>query len=36
VNNRRVTRQVLQDGDAVIIGRTQFRFVIRQPSERRA
>jgi chromosome segregation ATPase len=36
VNNRRVTRQVLQDGDAVVIGRTQFRFVIRQPSERRA
>jgi DNA repair exonuclease SbcCD ATPase subunit len=36
VNSRRVTRQVLQDGDAVVIGRTQFRFVIRQPSERRA
>jgi len=36
VNNRRVTRQVLQDGDAVVIGRTQFRFVLRQPSERRA
>jgi chromosome segregation ATPase len=36
VNNRRVTRQVLQDGDAVVVGRTQFRFVVRQPSERRA
>jgi len=36
VNGRRVTRQVLQDGDTVVIGRTQFRFVVRQPSERRA
>jgi hypothetical protein len=36
VNSRRVTRQVLQDGDTVVIGRTQFRFVVRQPSERRA
>jgi chromosome segregation ATPase len=36
VNSRRVTRQVLQDGDSVVVGRTQFRFVVRQPSERRA
>jgi predicted nucleic acid-binding Zn-ribbon protein len=35
VNSRRVTRQVLQDGDSVVIGRTQFRFAIRQPAERR-
>ena len=34
VNGRRVTRQVLQDGDAVVVGRTQFRFVVRTPSER--
>jgi chromosome segregation ATPase len=35
VNSRRISRQVLQDGDSVVIGRTQFRFVVRQPSERR-
>ena len=35
VNSRRITRQVLQDGDSVVVGRTQFRFVVRQPSERR-
>jgi chromosome segregation ATPase len=29
VNNRRITRQPLKDGDAVIIGKTQFRFVVR-------
>ena len=34
VNGRRVTRQVLQDGDAVVVGRTQFRFIVRPPSER--
>ncbi len=34
VNGRRVTRQVLQDGDSVVVGRTQFRFAVRQPSER--
>ncbi len=31
VNSRRITRQVLQDGDSVVVGRTQFRFVVRQP-----
>ncbi len=36
VNNRRITRQVLEDGDDVIVGRTRFRFAVRQPSERRA
>ena len=35
VNSRRITRQVLQDGDTVVIGRTQFRFAVRQPAERR-
>ena len=29
VNNRRVTRQPLKDGDTVMIGKTQFRFVVR-------
>ena len=29
VNNRRITRQPLKDGDSVIIGKTQFRFVVR-------
>jgi chromosome segregation ATPase len=29
VNNRRVTRQPLKDGDNVVIGKTQFRFVVR-------
>ena len=34
VNGRRVTRQVLQDGDAVVVGRTQFRFALRTTSSR--
>ena len=29
VNNRRITRQPLKDGDNVVIGKTQFRFVVR-------
>jgi predicted nucleic acid-binding Zn-ribbon protein len=29
VNNRRITRQPLKDGDNVVIGKTGFRFVIR-------
>jgi peptidoglycan hydrolase CwlO-like protein len=29
VNNKRVTRQVLKDGDRVQIGRTQFRYTVR-------
>jgi chromosome segregation ATPase len=36
VNGRRVTRQRLKDGDAVKLGKTQFRFVLRSPGERRA
>ena len=31
VNNRRITRQPLKDGDTVVIGKTQFRFVVRPP-----
>ncbi|HUI62970.1 MAG TPA: FHA domain-containing protein, partial [Steroidobacteraceae bacterium] len=29
INNRRVTRQPLKDGDTVMIGKTQFRYVVR-------
>ncbi|HEY3785662.1 MAG TPA: FHA domain-containing protein [Steroidobacteraceae bacterium] len=29
VNNRRITRQPLKDGDNVMIGKTQFRFAVR-------
>jgi pSer/pThr/pTyr-binding forkhead associated (FHA) protein len=29
VNNRRITRQPLKDGDNVVIGKTAFRFAIR-------
>ena len=29
VNNRRITRQPLKDGDNVVIGKTQFRFAVR-------
>jgi len=35
VNGRRITRQVLADGDAVTVGRTQFRFAVRTPIDRR-
>jgi chromosome segregation ATPase len=35
VNGRRITRQVLEDGDAVTVGRTQFRFALRTPADRR-
>jgi hypothetical protein len=35
VNGRRITRQTLRDGDSVVIGRTQFRFAVRQSAERR-
>jgi myosin heavy subunit len=34
VNNQRVTRHTLKDGDAVMIGKTQFRFVVRPTSTR--
>jgi predicted nucleic acid-binding Zn-ribbon protein len=30
VNGRRVTRQQLKDGDVVLIGKTRFRFAVRQ------
>lgn len=36
VNGRRVTRQALKDGDAVVIGKTMFRFAVRPVAERRA
>jgi FHA domain len=36
VNGRRITRQTLKDGDAVVIGRTSFRFAVRPVAERRA
>jgi hypothetical protein len=36
VNGRRITRQTLQDGDAVVIGKTLFRFAVRPAAERRA
>jgi DNA repair exonuclease SbcCD ATPase subunit len=35
VNGRRITRQSLKDGDAITVGKTQFRFAIRSGSERR-
>jgi len=31
VNGRKVSRQVLADGDVVIIGETQFRYVVKPP-----
>jgi chromosome segregation ATPase len=35
VNGRRVTRQVLEDGDLISIGRQQYRFVIRRKDDQR-
>ena len=35
VNGQRVTRQVLNDGDEVIIGRAHYRFAVRRAGERR-
>jgi DUF1009 family protein len=35
VNGRRITRQVLKDGDAVVIGKAAFRFAVRPVGERR-
>jgi chromosome segregation ATPase len=32
VNGRKVLRHLLSDGDAVMIGEVQFRFVVKQPS----
>ncbi len=34
VNGRRITRQVLEDGDVVAIGRQQYRFVVRRSEKR--
>ena len=36
VNGRRITRQSLKDGDAVMIGKTLFRFAVRPAVERRS
>jgi len=36
VNGRRITRQTLKDGDAVVIGKTAFRFAVRPVAERLA
>jgi chromosome segregation ATPase len=36
VNGRRITRQTLQDGDSVVIGKTVFRFAVRPGVERRS
>ncbi len=35
VNGRRVTRQTLQDGDSVFIGRQLYRFAVRKSNDRR-
>jgi chromosome segregation ATPase len=35
VNGRRVTRQQLEDGDTVSIGRQQYRFVVRKNNDKR-
>ena len=35
VNGRRVTRQALEDGDTVAIGRQQYRFVVRRKDDKR-
>jgi chromosome segregation ATPase len=35
VNGRRITRQTLKDGDSVMIGKTVFRFAVRQGFDRR-
>jgi chromosome segregation ATPase len=35
VNGRRVSRHTLRDGDSVAIGKTTFRFSVRQTAERR-
>ncbi len=35
VNGQRVTRQVLNDGDEVVIGRAQYRFAVRRAGEKR-
>jgi chromosome segregation ATPase len=36
VNGRRITRHTLRDGDSVSVGKTTFRFAVRQTAERRS
>ena len=36
VNGQKITRQTLKDGDAIVVGKTQFRFATRPQAERRA
>jgi len=35
VNGRRITRQILKDGDIVVVGRTQYRFAVRRVGDKR-
>jgi pSer/pThr/pTyr-binding forkhead associated (FHA) protein len=35
VNGRRITRQILNDGDRVTIARTEYRFALRRNGEKR-
>ena len=35
VNGQRVARQILKDGDEVIIGRSHYRFAVRRAGEKR-
>jgi hypothetical protein len=35
VNGRRVTRQMLRDGDQIAIGRMHYRFAVRKPADKR-
>jgi hypothetical protein len=35
VNNRRIVRQTLKDGDIVLVGKAQFRFAVRPTADRR-
>ena len=35
VNGRRVSRQILKDGDQVMIGRAEYRFAVRRTGEKR-
>ena len=35
VNGRRVTRQILRDGDVLHFARLQYRFVVRRAGEKR-
>jgi len=36
VNGKRITRHTLRDGDSVSVGKTTFRFAVRQTAERRS